>query len=54
MVSRGEKGRWRNWEIGIDKYTLLYTKEITNENLLYSTGTSTYYSILNELYEKRI
>ena len=30
-----------NWEIGIDIYTLLYIKQMTNENLLYSTGNST-------------
>ena len=34
-------GKWRgsggvmNWEIGIDIYTLIYIKWITNENLLY-------------------
>ena len=27
-----------NWEIGIDMYTLLYIKQITNKDLLYSTG----------------
>ena len=38
-----EKGRGLNWEIRIDIYTLLilYIKEITNENLLYSTRNST-------------
>ena len=30
-----------NWEIGIDIYTLICIKQITNENLLYSTGNST-------------
>ena len=35
-----------NWEIGIDIYTLLYIKQITNKNLLYSTGDSTQYSIM--------
>ena len=33
MITRGDKGRWRNWEIVIDRYTLLFVKEITNENL---------------------
>ena len=34
-----------NWEIGIDAYTLLlYIKQITNKNLLYSTGNSTQYT----------
>ena len=29
-----------NWETGVDVYTLLCVKQITNENLLYSTGSS--------------
>ena len=35
--------RGRNWEIGIDAYTLLILciKQITNENILYNTGDST-------------
>ena len=28
-----------NLEIGIDIYTLLYTKQISNKDLLYNTGT---------------
>ena len=42
-------GKWQggiNWEIGIDIYTLLYIKQITNKNLLYSTGNSTQYSVM--------
>ena len=35
-----------NWEIGIDIYTLLYIKLITNKDLLYSTGKSTPYSVM--------
>ena len=38
---RGEKGGGMYWEIGIDIYTVLCIKQITNENLLYSTGNST-------------
>ena len=40
-----EEGRGgMNWEIGIDIYTLLILciKQITNENLLYSTGNSVF------------
>ena len=37
---QGGKEGWMNWEIGIDIYTLLCIKQITNENLLYSTGNS--------------
>ena len=41
MVTRGE-GWWEGLvrEFGIDKYTLLYLKWITNKVLLYSTGNS--------------
>ena len=35
-----------NWEIEIDIYTLLYIKQITNKDLLYSTGNSTQYSVM--------
>ena len=35
-----------NWEFGIDIYTLLYIKQITNKDLLYSIGNSTQNSIL--------
>ena len=44
---QGGKGQGGiNWEIGIGIYTLLYIKQITNKNLLYSTGNSTQYSIM--------
>ena len=33
------KGCGVNWEIGIDIYTLLYIKKITNKNLRHNTGT---------------
>ena len=44
----GKGGCGRNWEIGIDIYTLLIlcVKQITNENLLYSTGNSTQCSVV--------
>ena len=37
-----------NWDIGIDKYTLLIlcVKQITNENLLYSSGNSAQGSVV--------
>ena len=44
--TRGERGRGINWEIGIDIYTLLYTKQITNKDLLYSIGNSTQYPVM--------
>ena len=40
MDPKGERGCGMNWEIGIDIYTLIYIKYITNENL-YSTGNFT-------------
>ena len=43
---QGVRGGGINWEIGIDIYTLLYIKQITNKNLLYSTGNSTQYSVM--------
>ena len=42
MVTGGEI----NWEIGIDIYTLLYIKQLTNKDILYSTGNSTQYSVM--------
>ena len=35
-----EGGDEMNWEVRTDKYSLLYIKYITNENLLYSSGNS--------------
>ena len=39
-------GGGTNWEIGIDTYTPLYIKQITNMDLLYSTANSTQYSVM--------
>ena len=41
-----EKGGRINWEIGIDIYTLLYIKQITSKDLLYSTGNSSQHSVM--------
>ena len=35
-----------NCKFGIDIYTLLYMEYISNRDLLYSTGTSTQYSVV--------
>ena len=48
---RGEKRGGMNWEIGINIrkpniYILLCIKQITDENLLYSTGNSTQYPVV--------
>ena len=45
MVTRWESGGI-DWETGIDIYTLLYMKWVTNKDLLYSTGNSTHYSVM--------
>ena len=46
VTKEGRRGGGTNWEIGIDIYTLLCIKQITNKNLLYSTGNSTQYSVI--------
>ena len=35
-----------NQEPGINIYTLLYVRQVTNKDLLWSTGTSTQYSVI--------
>ena len=35
-----------NWMTGIEIYTLLYIKYITNLDLLYNTGNSSQYSVI--------
>ena len=42
----GKGGGGINWEIGIDTYTLLYKKQTTDKDLLYSTGNSTQYPVM--------
>ena len=42
---QGMGGGGINWEIEVDIYTLLYMKQMTNKDLLYSTGNSTQYSV---------
>ena len=47
MVTKGERsGGGINWEFGIDIYTLLYLKWITNKDLLYSTRCYAQYSVI--------
>ena len=45
MVTRGKWGGI-NWDIGIDIYTLLHIKQITNKDLLYSTNSTQYCNAL--------
>ena len=50
MVNKEKRGGI-NWETGIDIYTLLYIKQITNKDLLYNEGNSIF---CNDPYGKRI
>ena len=34
-----------NWELGISRHTLLYIKEVTNKDLLLSTGNYIQYPV---------
>ena len=43
---RNVEGRGINQELGMNIHTLLYIRQITDENLLYSTGNSTQYSVI--------
>ena len=44
---QGQKKKWN--ELGIDIYTLLCTKYITNENILGSSGNSTWCSVVTKM-----
>ena len=39
-------GEGIDWEFGIDMYTLLYLKQITNKDLLDNTKNSTQYFVI--------
>ena len=43
---RGRMGEVTFKESGIDMYTLLYLKQITNKDLLYSTENSAQYCVI--------
>ena len=45
VTSREGEGGGIVREVGIDMYTLLYLKRITNKDLLYSTGNSAQYYV---------
>ena len=48
MITNGRMGGGINWETGIDMYTLLYIKQMTNKDLP-STGNSTQYSVMTHM-----
>ena len=43
---RGKRRGGINQDLGINIYTLLYIKQITNKDLLYSTGNYTQYFVI--------
>ena len=45
-LPKGEGGGGINWEVGINIYTPLYIKYITNKKLLYSTGNYAQYFVI--------
>ena len=45
QLPRGNGGKI-SWKLRIDIYTLPYIKQITNKDLLYSTGNSAQYFIM--------
>ena len=45
-MDQERKGGGTNWGNGIDIYTLLHIKSITNEDLLYSTENSIQCSVM--------
>ena len=46
MVTKGEKGGMINWEYRINRYTQLYIKQLSNKDLLYSTGNYIQYLVI--------
>ena len=46
MVIKGEMRGGINYKFGINIYTLLYIKQITKKDLLYSSGNSTQHSVM--------
>ena len=62
MVTREEcreqrRDTFKKWETGIDIHALLYIKQMTNKDLLYSTGKSAQSSVVSYMgkeYKKRV
>ena len=47
MATKGETWRGEiNQELGMNKHMLLYIRQVTNKDLLYSIGNSTQYSVI--------
>ena len=47
MITKGERGGRNKLEFGINIYTLLYIKQMTSKDLLYSTGNYTQYLVIS-------
>ena len=52
MVPKGGRRGGMNWEVRTDTYTLLCTKYITNENVLYSLAHTPHCSVMTEMGRK--
>ena len=46
-MAKGEREGGTNSEYGINRYKRLYIKEISNKDLLYSTGNYIQYLVIN-------
>ena len=53
-VAEGGGGGGMNWEIGIDKYTLICIKQIINKNLLFKKNNKIRKKIKNNAEGKKI
>ena len=47
MVTKGKRWRGINQEFEINRYTLLYIKQINNKGLLYNSGNYSQYFIIS-------
>lgn len=52
MVTKGKGGREINQELGSNIYTLLYVKETSNKDVLYSTGNYTQYFAITDKHKE--
>ena len=46
MATKGERAGGINWELGINRYTLLHMKQIHNKDLLYNTRDYIQYLVI--------
>ena len=42
----------KDWEFGIDMYTLLYLNRLTKKNVLYSLRNSAQYSVITQMWKE--